>query len=194
MKTIQIKFKTLLLLLLVGWAFTSCSKEDDSITDPDENSGGKDMVATIALESGNEIDFGSNFSNITGAKPTLIHEKGSDQSVLAIAGIMGNRSITITALINGEGDYSYTENFDEDDNETGATISFSRLKDDDMEFFAPFNLSDGTMGTVKLTITSLAENHIKATFSATLFSVKTSEKVTIKDGKIDSELDRREID
>lgn len=38
MKTIQLKFKTFLLLLLVGFAFASCSKDDDEVENRPPNS------------------------------------------------------------------------------------------------------------------------------------------------------------
>ncbi|MGO3154988.1 MAG: hypothetical protein ACTIK4_03540 [Mesonia sp.] len=48
MKTIQIKFKTLLVLLLVGSVFTSCSKDDDGPGDPDP----EQTLEPIVLECG----------------------------------------------------------------------------------------------------------------------------------------------
>lgn len=194
MKKTYLNFKTLLLLILVGFAFSSCSSDDDSMLDQDDNTGGKDMVANIAFESGDKIDFGYTFPNMNLTKPTITHEKGSNRSVLTISGIMGIYGISIIGVINDKkGNYSYREDFDEDGDETGVMIWLHTMKGDDMESFMPFKMSDETMGSAKVNITSLTKNHIKATFSATLYSQKSGEKVIIKDGKINSGLYRNEV-
>lgn len=200
MKT-QFKFRQITILLagLCLLFFTACGKKDK--TDPDNNdnnTGGKDMVATIAFESGDIIDFGYTFPDINLIKPTISHEKesdGSDGYLLTVSGIMGGSTISIIGVINNkEGSYSYTEDFDEDEDETGVNIWLHTIDGDDIESFLPFRISDETMGSANITITSLTKNHIKATFSATLYSQKTGKKVTIKGGKIDSKLYRREVE
>lgn len=191
MKIPFLKFKSILILLIIGFSLGSCSSDNDATIK--DNTGGKDMVATVAFESQDPIEFGYNFPNFNIAKPSIVSEKGSDQSILLISGTMDNYSIGITAVIDGKGDYSYIEGFDEEGNETAASITLNISSEDELDTFVPFRMSDETIGSVKLSITTLTEDKIKASFSATLYSYTTGEKVVIKNGKVDSRLFRKEF-
>ncbi len=149
-------------------------------------------MATIEFESGDKIDFKHNFTLF---KPTVTHEGEAEQVAFAVAATAGSYGISIISVIDdGPGTYSYDENFDEDGNKEGALIQFSNYEENNVETFVPFYLPEKTMGKTKLTITSLTKDHVKATFSATLYNINTGEKVIIKDGKLNSKINRKEID
>lgn len=192
MNIIQSRFKIIAFLLLTSFTFTSCSSDDDGENQDSDNdnngtNGGTDIVATIETEADGQIDYGHDFPDISMSKPKIRHE--SDGDIFYFTSKDGDFRIGMRVVIDGEGEYtaeaaSYQE----------MRISLTR-EDEGENNDTVFRVDDQSEeGQATLTITSLTENHLKATFSAILYQTDTGEKATLANGKIDTEITRIDFD
>lgn len=189
-------FKFVLLFALGLFLTTACSKKG---VDPDGGDTpslkGADLVASFNFENGNKVDIRHKFlGGFMMLQPTLVQEdlKG-DAGVLyinadeAVKGV--DYGIIIMANINGKGSYRWNEDFDEDGSEEGVYIMAMVDTQDDSDLYYPFDFSNEKIGSSALEITSISKNKIKGSFSGTLYSLSTGEKLTIS-GQFDSGLTR----
>lgn len=183
----RLNFKSYIVFLLFAAMLTGCSSDDDS-TSPDQGNddpaGENDIVATIETENDGTVEFGYDFPDTKLLKPSLKQESGTEVYSFGLSATSGKYNLTIIGSIDGEGEYSLL-----DGSSTGVTINLNRDGDDDGAF-SPVGIQDAIKGKANLHITSLTQNHIKATFSATLYHMSTGEKATISNGELDSEITR----
>lgn len=177
MKTLQIKFKIIPLLLVIGLAFASCrnDKKGDSDLDSEQvdNTSTKDdddgATATLSLADGKKLDFKSNFNNS--------------------ASLMGqNLSIGFTNTYSGLTVYMMMMSHEAlvPGNQNGY-IKVSQAGDSDIieeTYSSQYNNESEPKkeGNSKLTITKIGKDFAQGTFSGTLYS-KNGKKLTIKGGQ-----------
>lgn len=144
---------------------------------------GTNIVALIETEADGQVEYAYDFPNIAMSKPKLRKEK-TGQKFYFNAG-SGKYSIGMQVVIDGEGEYtSETAKA----HEMSITLIRKNAEDKDDTVF---KVDDKThKGQATLRITSLSKNHITATFSATLYDPATGEEASLKNGKIDTEIQR----
>lgn len=186
----------LITMILAGalFFFASCSKNDTPAPEED-NTRGESVVANLNFGSGKTIDFGASF--FAGVlKPTIMHNKEDKVQMLLMDPVMTVDGISylfnVIAVIEEEGIYTFHPDNDDNDPGVSFTLSVGRETDNAPTVYLPIRLSDETMGSCELKITSLTKTHMKATFSGVLYS--ENDKVIIKEGKIDTDIVWKEVE
>ncbi|MGO2358072.1 hypothetical protein [Mesonia sp.] len=187
-------FKALFILLI--FAFASCSSNDNGgnqdptndNNDNNNNNGGTEVVATIETEADGQIDYAYDFI-LDSMRPKIRHESHDGKDLFFFSSKNGDFSIGMRVFIDGEGEYTLEAESPYED------LSLIRDEDEGHNNDTVFKIDDNFEDDqATLTITSLTEDHIKATFSATLYNSSTGEKATLTNGKIDTDIIRVDFD
>lgn len=190
MKLQKINAKLALLCMSLLIVTASCGK-DDTGSPEDEDMQGKAVQAGFSFDNGTEIKFAG--AHAPSLKPTLMYNKGDAIELLVMNSLMTQDGtlygLSVIAGIDGVGTYHFIAEAEDDEKGVSFTVTVGA---DKSTAYLPFRTKDETLGTCTLKITSLTDTHMKATFSATLYS--ETGKVVVKDGKIDTEIVRREFE
>ena len=197
MKIIRNNFKTLFLLLFVGFAFTSCSKDDD--TNPDtKNDDLKTGNATAVIGVDNQtIQFSSDNENSFATKVnTKIGENEIDQLVIVMMDEDSDVMIVAQAAPAPDNAITYdlSKPLTEDSFFTaGVGVEGKNSSDDKTYGVGTYQQGNDLViqskGTFK--ITSLSSTTIKGTFEMTLYNnydpndAQDAKKLTITKGTFD---------
>lgn len=193
MKTIQ--FKTLLFLLLVSFAFISCSSDDDSSSEP-KNDNKKGQASAMIEVNDQNLQFSSNnensFATIVNAN---IGENQVDQLVIVMTD--DNSDIVIVAQVAPAPDNSLTIDLTQPitDNYffgTSVVLNGENSTDQDSYGVGSYQGDDIVVQSSGLfKITSISNTDIQGTFNMTLFNsydvsnTPSIEEITVAEGEFD---------
>lgn len=197
MKTIQIKFKTLFLLLMLGFAFVSCSSDDDAPQDDNNEDVKKGQATAVVGLDDKTIQFSAKSDNSFAA---IIETKLGENDIKQLIIVMADDKpdVTIVAQVTPApgnpinydlsspitDDYFFT---------TGVAVDGKNSSDANVYGVGFYQHGDDIVRQSKgaFKITSISSTNIKGTFDMTLYNSYNSndtfdaKELTVTEGKFD---------